>query len=142
VKDRSYHRKKQQPVTWDDIRDQGSAYRQAPSNGPNNDQHSGYTAARSPQAVEVDSQADHYGTEARPRISPDLSPALVSAPVSRNADSYNYSPPTLTADKIRLSAEEISFAKNLGLSPQEFAQQKLRLHKEKLSDPLRYRGQG
>jgi hypothetical protein len=141
-----HKRKRQNPDTlWDDVRDQQSAYRQAfvnqPTNGPDNDPHQGYSAPRTQQDVFVsdDKQTPRYGAELSPRVSPDINPAIVSAPVSRDSVG-SYTPPR---KKITLTPAQIEAARFSGLSIEEYGRQLLALEDAKKNDPGRYNwGQG
>jgi hypothetical protein len=64
--------------------------------------------------------------------------SIVSAPVSREASSFSYTPSRPTLGKIRLTKEEVDIAQMSGLSLEEYARGKLRLEQEKMDDPYRF----
>ena len=144
MRERSYYRKKQNPLTFDEIRDQQSAYRQLynepPPNNADNDAHQGFSAPRTQQDVFVsdDTQTPHYGLELSPRVSPDINPAIVAAPPSNTSGIDAYTPPR---GKIRLTPAQIEAARFSGISIEEYARQVLALEEARKRDPLRYAGQ-
>ena len=57
--------------------------------------------------------------------------ASVSAPVSRSADSYSYSPPRVKPSDIRLSAEQADMARRCGVSYETYAMHLLEMEERK-----------
>src|SRR5690348_8456509 len=62
--------------------------------------------------------------------------SMVSAPVSRSADAYAYSPQPRRPDQVHLSRDQAELCRKLNLTPDEYAVQLLRMEERKKSGDL------
>ena len=54
--------------------------------------------------------------------------SMVSAPVSRSADSYSYTGPSVRPESVKLSAEPHDLCRKIGCDPVDYARQMLRMN--------------